>query len=138
MKKTMRIMAMLIMVGIFAACSNAQSGSNTGSETTATKQKQGNASIVGKWQGAKFTYQGKTNEEQTKMVQSFIYEFAKDGKLVCWINDKVAFEGTYTLEGDKLTMVGMSTVTATVTTLTKDKLVMEEDGKGTTEFERVK
>ena len=137
MKKTVKTMAMLLLVSLFAACSNAQSNATAGTKTTETKQKPGNASIVGKWQGTKFTYQGKTNEEQTKMVQAFVYEFAKDGKLVCWINGKVAFEGTYTLEGDKLTMVGMSKVTATVTTLTKDKLVIEEDGKGATEFERV-
>lgn len=142
MKNTLKTMAMLLLLGMFAACSNAQSSSDTGSET-ATKQKQGNASIVGKWQGVKSAYNGKTSEDFDNLIQATFFEFAKDGKFTLSLGGEFSREGTYTLKGDKLTIVFTEgdVDALTIKTLTKEKLVLDKDhkdGKETIEYKRVK
>jgi len=77
------------------------------------------------------------------------FQFTKDGKVIVAQVDedtgkKFAKEGTYALDGDKLTVVikqganDDKKVTFTITTLSADKLVLDnKDGK-TMELEKVK
>ena len=56
MKKTLKIMLMLALVGIIGACSNANSNTKTDLPSdNKSEVKQENASIVGKWKGVRAT-----------------------------------------------------------------------------------
>jgi len=73
-------------------------------------------------------------------------EFTKDGKLIVVIEEngnKVSMQGTYALEGNKITIVLKKgdkddKDTATIKSLSADKLVIENKNGKTVEFEKVK
>jgi uncharacterized protein (TIGR03066 family) len=94
--------------------------------------------IIGKWEPAK----------ADPKAPGFTLEFTKDGKLKVSIalpgaDKPLMIEGTYKVEGDKLTTTGKGpdgkekTDTGTIKELTDSKLVIDKDGK-TDEFKRKK
>lgn len=77
--------------------------------------------LIGKW----------TPEE--KKDKQFVVEFAKGGKLSVTAGEAFKLEGTYKLEGNKLTMTiklgdDEKTKVRTVYSLTKDKMVSSDEG----------
>jgi uncharacterized protein (TIGR03066 family) len=77
--------------------------------------------LVGKW----------TPEE--KKDKQFFVEFAKDGKLKVTAGEDFKLDGTYKLDGNKLTMTvkfgdDEKTKVRTVYSLTKEKLVSSDEG----------
>ena len=138
MKKTIKIMMMLALVGIIGACANANSNTNpnTPSENK-TEEKQEDASIVGKWKGVKFSQYGKTDKDMTELIQGSIYEFKEDGTMLWFWENELTETQSYTVDGKILTIEGEKTYI--LTTLTKEKLIMERpDHEEIAEYERVK
>jgi uncharacterized protein (TIGR03066 family) len=134
MKKTFSMIMMLALVAILGACGN--SNSNTPSNDS-----QGNASIIGKWEGVRMTQNGEPDENGTKFLQHYSCEFREDGTLQWFVDGaELGTPDTYTLEGDQLTIKASSTMKYTVTTLTKKKFVREQVIGGDTqaeEFQRI-
>lgn len=88
--------------------------------------------IIGKWEPA-------TADPKSGGI---VLEFTKDGKMLIAVTGlPKAMEGTYKVEGDKLTTTGKGpdgkekTESGTIKTLTDTKLVIEKDGKAD-EFKR--
>jgi hypothetical protein len=138
MKKTIKIMMMLALVGIIGACANANSNTNPNTPTeNKTEEKQEEASIVGKWKGVKFSQYGKTDKDMTELIQGSIYEFKEDGTMLWFWENELTETQSYTVDGKTLTIEGEKTYS--LTTLTKEKLIMERpDHEEIAEYERVK
>ena len=141
MKKTLKIMMMLALVGIIGACANTNSNTNPNTPSdNKTEEKQESASIVGKWHGVRATEDGEFDEQWTKLLQYYTCEFKEDGTVVWWIEGIEDDEpDTYTLEGNNLTFKDDNRK-YTVTTLTNKKFVRESIRGGHTlaeEFERM-
>ena len=138
MKKTLKIMMMLALVGIIGACANANS--NTNPNTTSdnkTEEKQESASIVGKWKGVKLTQYGKTDEGMTELIQGSVYEFKEDGTMLWFWENELTETESYTIDGNALIIEEGKTYI--ITTLTEKKLVLERpDHEEIAEYERVK
>ena len=134
MKKTLKIMMMLVLVSILGACTNANSNTNS---NLPSDSKQDKASIVGKWKGVKLVKYGKTDEGMTELLQSSIYEFKEDGTMLWYYENEVIETQTYTINGNTLSIEDSKDYT--IKTLTKDKLVLERsESEEISEYERVK
>jgi hypothetical protein len=140
MKKTLKIMLMLALVGIIGACSNANSNTKTDLPSdNKSEVKQENASIVGKWKGVRATEDGELDEQWTKLLQYYTCEFKEDGTVIWWTEGIEYDKDTYTLEGNNLTFKNDKRK-YTVPTLTKKNFVRESIRGGHTlaeEFERM-
>jgi uncharacterized protein (TIGR03066 family) len=108
-----------------------------GGLAAADEKKIDKAKIVGKWRVSKAEY----------MPEDATLEFTKDGKVLVVAKEKgkeFRPEGTYKIEGDKLTTTMKlgdkeSTGTNIIETLTDEKLVLvDEKDKSRTELERIK
>ena len=134
MKKTLKIMMMLVLVSILGACTNANSNTNS---NLPSDSKQDKASIVGKWKGVKLVKYGKKDEGMTELLQSSIYEFKEDGTMLWYYENEVIETQTYTINGNTLSIEDSKDYT--IKTLTKDKLVLERsESEEISEYERVK
>ncbi|AWM39398.1 hypothetical protein GobsT_22810 [Gemmata obscuriglobus] len=98
--------------------------------------------LIGKWQPIK----SKKGEDKSKKSESMVVEFTKDGKVV--LTDgaegkEVKIEGTYKLEGDKLTfalkVLGEEVKdTVTLTKLTDDEMAGKSKDNEEAAFKKVK
>jgi len=124
---------MLTIVSIFGACNN--SNSNTFSHNN-----QEEASIVGKWECVMITKNGEIDKQLMALVQFSIYEFGGNGSVRGYKDDKVFMYHGYSIVDNTLTIDTLNPTYSKyrITTLTKDKLVIEKQSGGIIqEFKRV-
>jgi uncharacterized protein (TIGR03066 family) len=118
----------LAVVGLSMSSSSAEA-----QQKDAPKQ----AKLVGTWKCTKVSANSFLREP------GFIYEFAEDGKFKLNLKDGVVFAGTYTVNGDKVTLLPEFVVgdkkkaekTWKVTTLTDAELEIQ-DNRDTAAFQR--
>ena len=112
----------------------------TGAPVPKEKEKTNAEKVVGKWKLAKSSYGGEKDK-----VDVLIVEFTKDGKMTVSQgegDDKVAYEGTYKVDGDKLPYKlniggGEKAETLTIKKLTDDELSVVDPDSIQEDFKRV-
>ena len=127
----LRVLAVGIVVGLLSASARAE-------EKKEVKKIDYAKMIVGKWEATKVA-------EESISVGTIV-EFTKDGKfkLAGKMGDmELAFDGTYTIDGDKFTFKGKfgdneTEQTITITKLTETEMVTTNKADKVVEFKRKK
>ncbi len=144
MKKSFITLVTLSVV-FLASCgdkSKSEDKSTTEVENVETSEKKADASIVGKWKMSDVDLGIEIPEEQqamfeelkNAMISNSSQEYTDDGNVTIVNvvgNDVLTSTGTYTVDGDKLTMVveGRTDV-VTIKSLTDSGLVLEVEDNG--------